>query len=410
MAEARFRIRKGLAIGRSKPPADPSIRAALPTRIALIGADYPGLRPAFEVAEGDTVTRGQVLFRDRKHREVAVTAPMAGRVTGLDYGPRRTLALLTIERTAEPSETGTPNITTTRETLLASGLWPAFRTRPYGYIPGPDDHPQAIVVNAVRTNPAAPDPRLVIADALDAFAEGLRRLTELTDGPVFLAREPGAPLTAPIDGVQDATFTGTSAAGLSGTQINRLHRAGPDRQVWSIGYQDVTAIGQLFQTGTPPGDRIVAITGPLARAPALIRTRLGADLRQLAAGHITQGTPCRLLSGDATFGAEAAFLRRADDQITLAPPARPTRGWRSALTRHAAITPTARLDRALALDIHAVPLMRALAIGDTETAERLGCLELIEEDVAALTALCTSGADYPRLLREVLDQLAEEAA
>ena len=54
--------------------------------------------------------------------------------------------------------------------------------------------------------------------------------------------------------------------------------------------------------------------------------------------------------------------------------------------------------------------MRALSVGDVDAAERLGCRELIEEDVAALSRLCTSGADYGRLLREVLDQLAVDAA
>ena len=70
----------------------------------------------------------------------------------------------------------------------------------------------------------------------------------------------------------------------------------------------------------------------------------------------------------------------------------------------------ARSDRALPFDIMAVPLMRALAVGDAEAAHRLGCLELIEEDVALLTRRCTSGADYGALLRDVLDDIARDAA
>ena len=55
--------------------------------------------------------------------------------------------------------------------------------------------------------------------------------------------------------------------------------------------------------------------------------------------------------------------------------------------------------------IHAVPLMRALQLGDVERARELGALELVEEDLAALSRVCVSQSDYGLLLRRVLDQL-----
>jgi len=53
-----------------------------------------------------------------------------------------------------------------------------------------------------------------------------------------------------------------------------------------------------------------------------------------------------------------------------------------------------------------VPLMRALSVGDVEAAERLGCLELVEEDLALLSYLCPGHADYGALLRQMLDEIA----
>ncbi len=67
--------------------------------------------------------------------------------------------------------------------------------------------------------------------------------------------------------------------------------------------------------------------------------------------------------------------------------------------------PRDSLDRALPSAAPAVPLMRALQLRDSQTAERLGCLDLLEDDMAVLTRSCTSGADYGRLLRRVLDDL-----
>ena len=75
----------------------------------------------------------------------------------------------------------------------------------------------------------------------------------------------------------------------------------------------------------------------------------------------------------------------------------------------APLVPTAALERALAFDVPVVPFLRALSVGDAETASRLGCLEMLEEDLSAVSLACTSGADYRRMLRHVLDELAEDA-
>ena len=75
-----------------------------------------------------------------------------------------------------------------------------------------------------------------------------------------------------------------------------------------------------------------------------------------------------------------------------------------------ATLPMEAFERAFPFDILPTPLMRALAIGDVETAERLGCLELVEEDMAVLTQLCTSGCDYGHLLRHSLNLLLSERA
>ncbi|QPH54965.1 hypothetical protein [Pontivivens ytuae] len=404
MAAEKSRLQPGAGISKLRP-----------SRAALLGSDHLGIRPRFEVEVGDRVAAGHVLFRDRKHEEIAFVAPLGGRVAAIELGPRRTLSSLVVESDGleppreHPAQVEASTDDAARRALLGSGLWPAFRTRPFGYVPAPQDQPAAIVVNAVRVSGEAPDPRTVIARRSEQFVEGMQRLTQLTRRLVYLCREAGdAVLPAPDERIEERVFTGTAAAGLSGTQINRLHRAGAERVVWSVGYQDVIAIGHFFRTGTPLGTRIVSVAGPLASASALIETCIGANLHEVAAGVLSHGRACRLLSGGGQSGSESAYLSRFDDQITVAAPDRAVGRWRP--RGYPAITPTANLDRALALDIHAVPLMRALSIGDVETAERLGCLELVEEDVVALNGLCTSGADYPRLLREVLDQLAREAA
>ncbi|MCR9087594.1 MAG: hypothetical protein NXH97_12720 [Rhodobacteraceae bacterium] len=419
----RFRISKGLKLPEKGIPRQRVDEHPAPRRAALVGADLFGMRAALEVSVGDVVAAGDIVFRDRRNPEITFAAPLSGQVSAIEFGPRRTLSALIIDgdgvRRDDPVESpavAPSNRTDLRERLLQRGLWNAFRTRPFGIIPAPAARADAIVVNAVPSSALAPDPSVVIAVRPEAFRDGLASLTQLADGPVHLCRAPDAILCNPLpEGVEEAVFSGTSAVGLAGTQISRLCPAGPGRQVWSIGYQDVIAIGHLLRTGAYLAERIMSVVGPRAARPRLLRSVIGADLHAIAS--VEAGTDptssCTVISGDSLTGCEAQFLGRYDDQMTLADPVRPadrTRKLHTRLVQRSAITPTVQLERAMGIDVLPVPLMRALSVGDVDTAERLGCLELIEEDVAALSRLCTSGADYGRLLREVLDQLAVDAA
>ena len=60
------------------------------------------------------------------------------------------------------------------------------------------------------------------------------------------------------------------------------------------------------------------------------------------------------------------------------------------------------------LDILATPLLRALAVGDTDKAQALGCLELAEEDLALLSFVCPGKLDYGPLLRDALGKIEKE--
>ncbi len=60
------------------------------------------------------------------------------------------------------------------------------------------------------------------------------------------------------------------------------------------------------------------------------------------------------------------------------------------------------------LDIIPTYLLRALAIGDLEEAEKLGCLELEEEDLALCSFTCPGKYNYGAHLRNVLTEIERE--
>ena len=118
------------------------------------------------VGAGERVRLGQTLFSDKRNPDVSYTAPGAGEVVAVNRGARRALQSVVIRLDGDEAErftTGAPDeidADTVRRTLGASGLWTAFRTRPFSHIPPLDAVPAAIFVTAIDTNPlaAAPGP------------------------------------------------------------------------------------------------------------------------------------------------------------------------------------------------------------------------------------------------------------
>jgi len=304
-----------------------------------------------------------------------------------------------------------------RKLLLQSGGWASFRTRPFGHVPDPTSRPQAIFVTATDTNPLAPDPMAVLAPTIEMFQRGTEALLHLTDGPVYICQPDDAPLVSAVDRMRFVSFSGPHPAGLPGTHIHHIMPASRQRLVWQIGYQDVIAIGHLLETGRIMARRIVSVGGTALANPALVEVPLGARLSDIAQD-LTQTNASQLLSGSILSGYRSEYLRRFDLQMTVTGSRRDGRirpFWRRLLDRlpsapTGATLPLEGLERAFPFDLLPVPMMRALAVGDVETAERLGCLELLEDDLMLLSHLCPSGSDYGALLRRTLDILAEEQA
>ena len=96
------------------------------------------------------------------------------------------------------------------------------------------------------TNPLALDPQLVIEEHANDYAMGVSVLAKF-DLPVYICQAPKAKLpevTSP--NVKTATFEGPHPAGLTSTHVHYISPVNGDKQVWSLGYQDVIAIGKLF--------------------------------------------------------------------------------------------------------------------------------------------------------------------
>ena len=447
-----IKIKKGLDLPIAGEPEQKIHDGATARTVAIVGSDYVGMKPTMEVREGDRVRKGQLLFTDKKTEGVRYTAPAAGTISAINRGDKRVLQSVVIDVEGddaesfdryEASQISGLTAAQVEQNLVNSGLWTALRTRPFSKVPQPGTQPVAIFVAAMDSNALAANPQVIIAEHSNDFATGLDVLSKLTPGRVYLCKEPGADIpSGSASSIQVEEFAGPHPAGLVGTHIHYLDPASDKRTVWHIGYQDVIAVGKLFTTGQLYMDRVVALAGPRVTQPRLIRTRVGASLEELTAGQCDEsGQENRIISGSVHSGRTArgplAYLGRYHNQVSVVQEniTRDLLGYMSpGANKHSvmniylsklfrnkkfamttttngsprAIVPIGAYEQVVPLDILPTHLLRSLVVGDVETAQSLGCLELDEEDLALCTYVCPGKYEFGPILRSNLDRIEKE--
>lgn len=426
-------IKKGLDLCLGGKPEQSVYPGPAIRHVALLGRDYIGLKPRLLVAEGDVVTQGQTLFIDKRDPVVSYRSPGQGVITAINRGPRRVLDSVVVkleesskeEQRFEPLSTGEIerlDRVKVVERLLKSGLWTAFRTRPFSRVPMSGSRPDAIFVTAIDTRPLAADPAVVARMDSESLAAGLRVLPLLTEGIVYLVTAPGWDIEIPDTGrLRHAVFSGPHPAGLPGTHMHHLHPAGPGSVAWQLDYQDVIAIGKLFTDGPVQFSRTIALGGECLARPRLVKTRQGASLDELLAGSLGACKGYRVISGSVLDGRTAsaglAYLGRYHHQVSVIAEGgqrrlfgwlgtnRKQRGTTSQNGRFSGMLPLPVFDKVMPLDILPSPLFRALLVRDSDQAQALGCLELDEEDLALCAYLCPAKTDYGHALRLNLEQI-----
>lgn len=188
------------------------------------------------------------------------------------------------------------------------------------------------------------------------------------------------------------------------------------------------------------GSRYVALGGPLVNSPRVFEVKAGANISQLIDGRVAEGKK-RVISGSVLNGhtAEGAYdyLGRYDNQVSVIEEDdnRDFMGWiapgvnkfsatnaffanlfkpknynitSSQNGSPRAIVPIGVFERVMPLDILPTPLIRSILVKDTDSAQELGCLELVEEDMALLSFVDPGKHDFGPLLRSTLTQIERE--
>jgi len=447
------KIRKGLDIPISGSPEHKITDFKKPRSVGLVGSDFHGLKPLMLVSEGDHVKLGQPIFADKKNPGVIFSSPAGGVVESVNRGEKRVLQSVVIEVDTNEEEISFSSIKTNdlsnqtsasiRENLIKSGLWTSFRTRPYTKIPAIDSDPNSIFINCMDTNPLSMDPEIIISSNLNNFELGLSAIRLLSNCPVHLCTKKDSNLTfKPQENIYEHAFYGPHPSGLVGTHMHFISPASLDNVNWHISYSDVILIGAFFMEGKIPTSKYICLSGPKFENPRIISTRIGACIDEICAGELGQSEN-RVVSGSVINGRESigpyAYLGRYHNQIcAIEEPNSSDRelfDWAllgskrfsklgifiSSMFKNKKFDIKARMygpDRAILplgvyeevfpLQLLITPLLRGLAVGDTQELQSLGILELDEEDLALCSFVCPSKYDFGYLLRERLTTIEVE--
>lgn len=445
-----IKIKKGLNLPIKGDPDQIISEGRDVKKVAIIGYDYPGMKPTLMVAVGDKVKTGQLLFTDKKMVGVNYTSPGTGTVSSINRGIKRVFESIIINlegkgevtfKSYAPEKLDSLKREEVMSLLIESGHWTSLRERPYGKVADPKVVPNSIFITAMDTNPLAPSIEKILEGKEKDLNNGIKILSKLTEGKVYFCKSPSDNISVDeIPSLSVREFSGPHPAGLAGTHIHFVDPVHSNKKVWHIGLQDVIATGKLFTTGSLFLERIVALSGPSVLKPRLLRTRTGAAVKDLVEGELREGDN-RVISGSVLDGRTACeitgYLGKYHQQITALKEGRQRKffGWLglgfkeysvkniliSSLFRKKkfdlttsleggkrAIIPVENYDRVMPLDIIPTYLLRALAVDDVEEAEKLGCLELIEEDLALCTFVCAAKNDYGTYLRRNLTLIEKE--
>ena len=433
-----IKISKGLDLPISGKPDISITDEPKISSVSLLANDFVGMKPTMLVKENDEVKVGEKLFEDKKNPGIFFTAPAGGLIKSINRGDKRKFLSIEIEISQNEEfinfDMGSSQ-DEIKNTLINSGLWNVFRTRPFNRTPNISSSPEALFINCCDTNPLSVDPYEIINIDKDSFDKGLETIKQLFDCDIHLTYQNNN-FDNTLSGINYHQFTGPHPAGLVGTHISKIHPVNLNSKVWTANFQDIISIGYLKKNKKIKTTKIISLGGPAVFEPSLIKVRHGSNLDEITAGKIEDNS--RVISGSVLHGHESEgvmkYLGYYDSQVSVIPDEvneiflnwlMPGSSLHSKLNvfissfikpkkyifntsiggGNRAIVPISSYEEVVPMDILVTQLLKSLVVSDIEMAIDLGMLELVPEDLSLCSYVCPSKYDYSSILMDNLNKL-----
>ena len=433
-----IKISKGLDLPISGKPHISITDEPKISSVSLLANDFVGMKPTMLVKENDEVKVGEKLFEDKKNPGIFFTSPAGGLIRSINRGDKRKFLSIEIEISQNEEfidfDMGSSQ-DEIKNTLINSGLWNVFRTRPFNRTPNISSSPEALFINCCDTNPLSVDPYEIINIDKDSFDKGLETIKQLFDCDIHLTYQNNN-FDNTLSGINYHQFTGPHPAGLVGTHISKIHPVNLNSKVWTANFQDIISIGYLKKNKKIKTTKIISLGGPAVFEPSLIKVRHGSNLDEITAGKIDDNS--RVISGSVLHGHESEgvmkYLGYYDSQVSVIPDEvneiflnwlMPGSSLHSKLNvfissfikpkkyifntsiggGNRAIVPISSYEEVVPMDILVTQLLKSLVVSDIEMAIDLGMLELVPEDLSLCSYVCPSKYDYSSILMDNLNKL-----
>lgn len=444
-----FIIKKGLDI-KLLGEAEKTIVDLNAEKFAVKPPDFIGCFPKVLVKEGDEVKAGTPLFFDKYRDNIQFTAPVSGKVEAIKRGAKRKLLEIIINSDGknEAVDFGKADVSGLKreeivDKMLKSGVWPMIRQRPYSVIANPAETPKSIFVAGYDTAPLAPDYDLIVHGHGDEFQAGLDILTKLTDGTVHLnvdAKKTTSKVFLNSKNVQINTFSGPHPSGNVSVHVSKLDPINKGETIWYLYPQDVLTIGRLFLEGKYNSSRIYAFAGSEVNNPKYFKTFVGASIKDMVNGNVTEGNN-RYISGNVLTGGKIekdGFVGYYDSLVTVIPEGdyheffgwiapgfkkfsfsrtfaskwlSPNKKRRLDTNMHGGVRAyvmTGQYEKVFPFDIYPMQIIKAVLVEDIDLMENLGIYEIDHEDFALCEVIDTSKTEIQSIIRNGLDLMRSE--
>ena len=414
---------------------------------AIHPCQYKGMKPKLTIKKGDIVKKGDVLFYDKTKDSVRVVSPICGEIQDIIFGKRRIIEKILIKKTGEESaelnshNPDNANGDELKKFLLDSGMWPCFRQRPFSKVPNPDIRPRSIFISMHNTAPFSLDLEAVLSEKRDTLSKGLKLLSNLTDGNVYISLKKGSRFFEGCDlgDTQINYFGGPHPSGNIGIQIHHIEPiANKDDVVWYLSAQDLLAITQSFIKGQYSFDKIISCGGVGVSNPTYCKVERGVLLRDIL-GDIDLNN-YRVISGNVLSGSIASTddsFAPFDETVSVISEIqnREFLGWAlpgfdkytlsntfisSAMKKVKAdlktglngslraIIPFGRWESVLPMDILPDFLVKSILAQDIDQMEKLGIYECDPEDFSLCAFACQSKIEVSAIIKNGLELIEKE--
>lgn len=449
-------LKKGYTIklaGKARPEIAETEK---PKLFALQPNKFPGVKPKLDIDVGDEVKIGTILFHDKQQSDVKFVSPACGKIKEINRGERRTLLEIVIDRDGkeEAVEFGTKskediqgmNVDDIKKLLLAGGVWPYLRQRPFAKIADPAVRPRDIFISAMDTAPLAPEQSILLKDTEEYLQAGIEVLNKFTDGSVYLAVDGNDrelyPMFDNLYGVEKHSFFGKHPIGNLSVHIHHIAPINVGEIVWTVNAVDLVEIGKFLLSGKFPTERIISVAGSSVKEESrkYYKTWLGANIQSLITEDDLNEVDVRYISSNVLTGRkipENGYISFKHRMITVIPEGRERDffGWLTPGLKHEsfsrtflskfipskeyvkdtkihggkrAFIQTGDYEKMIPMDILPSHLVKSIMAEDIEEMIALGLLEVDAEDFALCTYICPSKIDFGDHILKGLSLLEKE--